>query len=210
MKFLVKDPASPILTQGLVYRSGAHNDGLLASLRSEQRGYCAYTEKRFARHDTQVVEHFNHRLKDTPADDYYNYYATLQSANQRKRGKEKAHADAAFFHTRFFQRPGAFERRVRYVATDSAYEEVDPADVEARDLVDFLGLNDHETVEDRRKHVARLRDIFEQARWPAEQQLSYLGRHPEELSYPTALAAELNLDVDALLPPAADHRAATT
>lgn len=44
MKFLVKDPASPILSLGLVYREGAHNDRLLELLRAEQRGYCAYTE----------------------------------------------------------------------------------------------------------------------------------------------------------------------
>lgn len=199
MKFLVKDPASVILTEGLVYKPKGHNDRLRELLSAEQRGYCAYTEKRLAHHDTVAVEHFNRLLKDTPADDYYNYYVALQSANQRKRNKEAAHEGAGFFQTRFYQQRGAFERRIRYVAADSIYEEVDPSDAEAVALIDFLGLNDHEAVEERRKHVARLRDIFDRARWTKEQQLEHLGRYPDELSYPTALAAELNLDVDSLI-----------
>lgn len=199
MKFLVKDPTSCILAERLVYKTKGHNERLRELLCAEQRGYCAYTEKRIDRHDSVAVEHFNRRLKETPADDYYNYYHALQSANQRKRAKEMAYEGATFFQTRFFQKPGAFELRIRYAAKDSVYEEIAPADIEAVALIDFLGFNDHEAFEERRKHVARLRDIFQHAEWTREQQLEYLRRHPEELSYPTALAAELSLDVDPLL-----------
>lgn len=197
MKFLVKDPASPILSLGLVYREGAHNDRLLELLRAEQRGYCAYTEKRFSLHDTSAVEHFDRRLKGV--DGYLNYYAVLQSANQRKRRKEAKHERASFFATRFFQAPGAFERRIRYIAGDGVYEEIDPADTEAEALIDYLGLNDHDVVEERRKHVARLRDIFLRATWTAAQQLEHFHRHPEELSYPSALTVEFSVDIEPFL-----------
>lgn len=182
-----------------MYREGAHNDRLLELLRAEQRGYCAYTEKRFSTHDTPAVEHFDRRLKGTVADGYRNYYAALQSANQRKRRKDAKHEHARFFVTRFFQAAGAFERRIRYIAGDGVYEEIDPTDSEARALIDYLGLNDHDVVEERRKHVARLHDIFLRATWSAAQQLEHFHRHPEELSYPTALTAELGLDIEPLL-----------
>lgn len=201
MKFLAKDPSSRILADALVYKLGAHNDRLLALLRDEQHDFCAYTEKRLSPLDTCAVEHFDPGLKNTAQDGYHNYYATLQSANQRKRRNERAHRDASCFTDRFFQAPGGFERRIRYIAGEYIYEEIDPSDDAARSLITYLGLNDHEVLEERRKHVARLRDIFSinAAQWAPEQRLSFLRSHPAELSYPTALAAELQLHLDSLL-----------
>lgn len=66
-------------------------------------------------------------------------------------------------------------------------------------MIDYLGLNDHELFEERRKHVDRLRDIFALAGWPTVRQLEHLRTHREELSFPTALACELGLDLDAVL-----------
>lgn len=197
MKFFAKDPASPIL--GIAYQSG-HNDELRGLLRDEQRGYCAYTEKRFSSLDSVDVEHFDDRLKGTSADGYYNYYATLHSANKRKRRKTAKHRGASFFETKFFQQPGGFERRVQYLAEGAGvYEEIDPSDEEARALIDYLGLNDHDVSEERRKHVARLRDLFAAAGWGRSVQIEHLSTYRDELSFPTALSAELGLDLDPLL-----------
>jgi hypothetical protein len=198
MKFLAKTPDSCILQEALVYKAkGGHNDRLLALLRAEQRGYCAYTEKRLGALDTCAVEHFDRRLKNTAEDGYYNYYATLQSANQRKRRKERRHENASFFTQKFFQVPRALEKRIRYVAEDCVYEEIDPGDDEARALIDYLGFNDPELQEERRKHVARVCDFF--ASRSKDQQLDHLRAYPADLSFPTALAAALQLDLDPLL-----------
>lgn len=204
MKFLTKTPDSRILVEALVYQPKGHNDRLLGLLCNEQRGYCAYTERRFSANDTCAVEHFDPTLKNTPQDDYYNYYATLQSANQRKRRKERR-PEAANWSWRspgvkFFQVPSALEQRIRYVPQGCFYEEIDAGDVEARALIDYLGLNDNVIVEERQNHVKLLRRIFNNhTEWPEQQQLEFLKAHPEMLSFPTALAAGLQLDLDPLL-----------
>ena len=62
-------------------------------------------------------------------------------------------------------------------------------------MIDYLGVNDHDVREDRRKLVARLVDIFDAARWTREERLAHLAKYPGEASYPTALGACLGLDL---------------
>ena len=45
MKFLTKNPNSGIHTEGLVYLKNANNTALRNRLLSEQKNFCAYTEK---------------------------------------------------------------------------------------------------------------------------------------------------------------------
>jgi hypothetical protein len=192
VRFLLKDRSSRVLAEGLVYKDKGHNDQLLDLLLDEQHGFCAYTEKRSTPLDTCAVEHFDTRKKRTAADDYFNYYAVLQSANQRKRRREQKHRGAAFFESLFFQKKAGLSR-IRYLPGEGVFEETYEDDHEARDLVDFLGFNDEILFEERRKHVERLRELFREAEWGADRQRAYLNEHPEELSFVTALEAELGL-----------------
>ncbi len=199
MKFLGKDPASAIKAAGAVYREAGHNDELLRALLREQRGFCAYSEQVASSLDTLAVEHFDRDLKATAADGYDNYYAVLQLINQRKRKREAPHRGAAFFKSRFFQDPAQFQRRVEYVAVDRVYAERNDGDAEARDLIDYLGFNDSPLFERRRKHVRRLAGLFRDAGWGKSEQLKYFRGNPEELTFITALEAELGLDLSEFL-----------
>jgi hypothetical protein len=196
MKFLGKRADSAILAEGLKYHKNRGNSRLRAMLLEEQRGFCAYTEKRVAKPDSVDVEHFDPGRKYQ--DDYYNYYAVLRDANQRKRKKEAKHRGAAFFESRFFQDAGQLGRRVRFVAEWNVYEETDEADVEAAALIDYLGFNDPEVCEDRRLHVDRLRGLLRDAGWK-DGAVDYLREHPEELSFVTAIEARFGLDLGPLL-----------
>ena len=190
MRFLLKSPDSPLLAEGLAYAVGGHNEELQERLLAEQQGFCAYTEKRVDALDTLAVEHFDPRLKGK--DDARNYYAVLQTANQRKRRKERQYAGAGFFDSRFFQ-DAAHQGRVAYLAGEGVFAEASPGDDEARDLIDYLGFNDPELYEARRAHVARLRDLFRLAGWHAEEQRAWFRRFPHECSFPSALEGELGL-----------------
>ncbi|MBI5367393.1 MAG: hypothetical protein HZA54_10185 [Planctomycetes bacterium] len=206
MKFLAKSATSPAARSGLVYSIAGHNERLRALLLEEQRGFCAYTEKVVTPLDTCAVEHFDRAKKGTASDGYYNYYAVLQSANQRKRGKETQYRGAAFFGSLFFQAPGGFTRRIRFVPDDFAYEEIDAGDEEARSLIDYLGLNDHPLVEARRSHLAVLGDLFDGM--DERERLAFLATNRLQLSYPTALEAVLNLRLERILDP--DARAGSS
>ena len=55
---------------------------------SEQKNFCAYTEKYLKPLDSPEVEHFNSKIKYQ--DDYYNYYAVLRAANLYKQDDESS------------------------------------------------------------------------------------------------------------------------
>jgi hypothetical protein len=81
-----------------------------------------------------------------------------------------------------------------------AYEPTDPADGEARDLIDYLGLNSEELVKARRRHVESLQERFFDAGWRSpDQQLRWFEGHPEDLSFITALEGAMQLDLAQLL-----------
>lgn len=197
MKFLTKDSGSDILASGMTYQKNkAENNRLLKEkLLIEQHQFCAYTEKYIQELDSVEVEHFDSSKKY--ADDYFNYYVVLRWANSHKRDVKYQKKKAAFFSTLFFQDQTEFDRRVQYDASDLVYEEVDIADSEAIELIDFLGFNHHNLFEQRRKHINRLKSIFKDAGYSIAQILDYLQRHPEELRFITAIEAEFGIDLSA-------------
>jgi len=193
MKFLAKNANSEILRDGLTYQENkaVGNKRIHDLLMAEQKNFCAYTEKYVQGLDATEVEHFNSAIKY--ADDYYNYYAVLRKANEYKIKKDKSHKNATFFQNPFFQNEADFNRRIRYV--DGTYEEVDEGDNEARDLIDFLGFNEHPLYEDRRNHIERLRESFDSAGWDNQRRIEYFRTYRSELSFITALEHELGLNL---------------
>lgn len=194
MKFLTKTSASDILAEGLRYQFNkpANNRFLCQVLLDEQRNFCAYTEKYISHLDSVEVEHLNAALKFS--DDYYNYYAALRSANLIK--KDEKYRDASFLMNLFFQNKRHLDSRIQYVVGEYVYEEIGLDDQEAFDFIDFLGLNDSQMFESRRRHITRLRNIFVDAGYSDNAaKIDYFKLHPEELSYVTSIEAEFNLDL---------------
>ncbi len=68
---------------------------------------------------------------------------------------------------------------------------IDDGDIEAKNLIEFLGLNKYEVSEDRRKHIGRVKQLRS---WNSETEfLEYLKTHRQELSYASALEKELGI-----------------
>jgi hypothetical protein len=193
MKFLSKNINSPILTKGLIYlnNNGSNNKKLCDSLLAEQKHFCAYTEKYIINIDSIEVEHFNSSKKYT--DDYFNYYAVIRKANQYKISKDNQYKGNKFFTTLFFQDPIEFNARIQFIKNQ--YEVIDETDIEAKEFIDFLGLNNEYLYNERRKHVNRLKDIFHDAGYSEAQQLNYFRSHPSELNFVTAIESELGLNL---------------
>ncbi len=193
MKFLVKKSESEVLKQNLVYSNNTlQNRKLKSLLLKEQKNFCAYSEKYFQELDSPCIEHFDASLKNTPQDNYYNYYIVLHKINIQK--LDEKYKGASFFSSLFFQKPNGFESRIKFI--DGVYEEIDPIDQEAKELIEFLGLNKKELCEQRSKHINRIKNHFQLAEFSsAEQQLEYLRNDKEQLSFITALEIELGLDL---------------
>ena len=203
MRFLAKDKASSILNEGMTYQKdrSPNNRQLLEALLLEQRGFCAYTERYMRWSDSPEVEHFNPALKYE--DDYFNYYAVLRNANQRKTKRERRSEfeGVPFFGSRFFQDPDELNRRIRYIREDHMYETTDPDDREAEMLIEYLGINDWGLVKERRNHSERVFETCRENHWSNDAIHAYFIKRPEELSFITALELGLDLDLSSAIPP---------
>jgi len=192
MKFLSKSEESDLREE--IYRSGADNSMLKLRLLNEQKNFCAYTEKFVVQGiDSVEVEHFNPSKKDN--DDYLNYYATLRSANERKISKYQEYQESPFFQTLFFQKSEEFQGRIRY--DDFVYEAIDDADIDAKNLIDYLGFNDDYLFGERIRHVERLQDTLRDL--SEGQKLDYFRRYKRDLSFITAIEHAFQLDLSDIL-----------
>jgi hypothetical protein len=190
MKFLTKNPQSSILTDGLTYTKNATNNlTLRGRLMVEQYNFCAYTEKYLQPLDSVELEHLDSTIKYK--DNYFNYYAVIRNANLYK--QDEKYTGAHFLQSLFFQNQQQLVQRIAFAS--NIYYEIDVNDVEARDFIDFLGLNHPTLSQQRSNHVKRLREVFQNAQYSDEEIIDYFSNHKEELSHITAIESEFNLDL---------------
>ncbi len=86
MRKAVKNPNSKILADRLMYASGDSNNNkkIATLLFSEQKKFCAYTDEYISRTDAKDIEHFDPNLKDTPQDNYNNWFLVKHQWNKEK------------------------------------------------------------------------------------------------------------------------------
>jgi hypothetical protein len=194
MKFLFKNIDSEIYKDDLVYKSGTDNSLLKFRLLNEQKNFCAYTETYIQPgRDSTEVEHFDPSKKD--ADNYFNYYATLRSANERKIAKYKVYKGAQFFETLFFH--DAINLKSRIVYNDFTYETVNENDKDAKDFIDYLGFNDDYLYGERIRHIDRLKLTL--SSFSDDEKKLYFQKHKGDLSYITAIEAAFNIDLSEII-----------
>lgn len=185
MKFLYKDPASLKDFLGLTYPKD--RNAAREALSQIQQNFCAYSERYLKPLDSVDVEHFDPRIKNTEADNIKNWHAVIHWLNMRKSNRiEKFEPlpDLEYWT----------EERVSY---KNGFFVCNPEDLETSNLIEFLGVNRKEVYDERTKHVARLRRMMEKI--GTEELVEFLAESPDELSFPSAIAAELGLPVDKLI-----------
>lgn len=179
MRYLGKRDDSVVVAETLTYPKDALR--VRALLREEQRGYCAYSECWIRDVDAHDVEHFDPRLKGTQEDGYRNWHAVLHKLNIEKPRKIGSYLP-------LLDPSSDLRSRVRYV--NGHFEPIAENDIEARHLIEFLGWNKFELVQERRKHVQRVRRLMELGEpW------SVILQDPLHRSFATALEAELGVVV---------------
>lgn len=179
MNYLHKD-TSEIENYGAL-RYPQHRDEARQALILLQKGFCAYSERYLKPLDSVEVEHFDPRKKNTEADGFNNWHAVIRWMNAHK-----------------FRRIDRYEplpdleswtpARVRY---KHGLFVCDDEDLETKNLIDFLNVNRQEVFEERSNHIARLRNI--QEKHGNELLMEILSESPEDLSFPTAIEAELGI-----------------
>ena len=191
MKFLSKNDNSEIVKQGLKYKENnpRNNSKIRDILIKEQKGFCAYTEKYIDGTTSIDIEHFDGTKKYKEVDNYYNWYAVLHWLNLRKA------KDITKFNPFLLPYHESVKSRINFGA--GVYYPVDQADVAAQNFIDYLGLNKPALYQERRKSVERVKFLLDNLGTDLFKE--FLKNNKSDLSYITALEAELGIDLSDLI-----------
>jgi hypothetical protein len=177
MNFLHKDSATADGFSELRYPKD--RDAAVAALTRLQKGYCAYSERYLKPLDSVELEHFDPRKKNTAADGFKNWHAVIRWMNAHKHRKIDLYEPLpdldSWTPARIWYEQGLFV--------------CDEADLETKNLIEFLGVNRREVFEERSNHISRIRSI--QQKIGKDVLLDILSESPADLSYPSAIEAEL-------------------
>lgn len=164
-----------------VLRYPQNRDQAVEALTQLQKGYCAYSERYLKPLDSVELEHFDPRKKNTPADGISNWHAVIRWMNAHKSRRIENYEPLPDIGTWTAD-------RIRY---EQGLFVCNESDIETQNLIQFLGVNRQEVFEERSNHIARLRGI--QQKLGDALLIEVLSESPEDLSFPTAIEAELGL-----------------
>jgi len=187
MRYLSKNSQSVIITNNWKYTNSGHRPKIRQVLIQEQQGYCAYSEKYISPTHASEIEHFDDRKKKTADDNYWNWYAVLRKMNQIKMGKKIEN-----YMPILDPHNPQVNQRIYYKA--GQFQTVQPGDIEAQNLIDFLGLNNPTLADERQRFIDRKKD--EKKRFFSNDTqgfIDYLKDDPDDLSFITALEIELGI-----------------
>jgi hypothetical protein len=179
MNFLHKDSADVARHAGLGYPKD--RDKAICALIRLQKGFCAYSERYLKPLDSVELEHFDPRKKNTDADGFANWHAVIRWMNACK----------PRLIDKFEPLPEIESWTAHRVRYEHGFYVCDDHDLETRNLIEFLGVNRQEVFEERANHIARIRNMRQKV--GDEMLMELLSESPEQLSFPTALEAELGI-----------------
>ncbi|RYE35889.1 MAG: hypothetical protein EOP42_05370 [Sphingobacteriaceae bacterium] len=194
MRKAFKDPASKIIVDNLKYIPGnsANNKKITEILLKEQKQFCAYTDEYLSRTASPDIDHFDPTLKNTPADNYYNWFLVKHQWNIEKSDKWKK------FQSILHPTADDFEERIIYKEGD--YFTKSKLDLEAQNLIDLLKLDDVELADERKKYIRRKQQDMEAY---DQDELTFfnilINCDSCSVSYPRAIKEEFGIDIWAMI-----------
>ncbi|MCH2042965.1 MAG: hypothetical protein MK212_02405 [Saprospiraceae bacterium] len=190
MKFLSKSNQNiqKVTSQQLSYSKVSDRSEIKRLLSDDQKGFCAYSECYITEIHSPHIEHFDGRLKNTDEDNYKNWYLCLAHMNLSKPKKIDPYLPILNPQDPDLKEHVIYDKKAHLYYSNPLIET-------AINLIKYLGMNKPELVEIRRKHVERIKSIFDVADESLKQ---YLKNHKQELSYITALEAEFDTDFSEL------------
>lgn len=195
MKRIIKKEDSEITEQNLSYLVGnsANNKKISVILYKEQKGFCSYTEEFIGRTDAKDIEHFNPTLKGTDEDSYNNWFLVKHQWNKEKASKWEK------FQPILHPTDATFENRILFLKGD--YVLADSEDIEAKNLISLLKLDDIILADERKKYIKRKKEEMQIFDVDANTFFKILIHDDmKQVSYLRAIDEEFNINIWKLLP----------
>lgn len=191
MKRIIKNPNSEIHLQNIIYKKGS-NKRLAAILLSEQKNFCAYTEEYVGANDAVDIEHFNPNLKYTANDSYDNWFMVKHKPNNIKRTQ--------WIEQILYPTDENFEQRLIYF---DGFFLHNPEDIEAKNLIDLLNLNDEIFVKNRKKYIERRKEMIITRGFQGNEKAYFeelINSEVDYVKYLRAIQEEFNIDIWNMIP----------
>ncbi len=194
MQYLIKTPASEAIN--LKYSNPSDRQKIKEILlNTEQKGFCAYTERFVKKTDSVHIEHFSPKAEyPDKMDDYYNWYIVVALINENRPKKITSKTDTFLPILMPYEKD--FLQRITY--ENGEFVVVNKMDKEVDNLIKFLSLNHFMLYKDRSIHVDNIR-ILRSFCSNEEEFFELLKSDKDNLSFATALKHELRIDVTKLL-----------
>ena len=190
MRRVIKKADSEILKQELKYIQGnsANNKKIANILSVEQKKFCAYTDEYLTRTDAHDIEHFNPTLKGTTDDNYENWLLVKHQWNNEKSAKWEKYQPIL--------QPTAIDFEERIVYDNGDYFANSNEDIEAKNLLELLKLDDAALSDERKRYIARkieeIKAFGDDARTFFN---TLLNANPCQVSYPRAIKEHFGVDI---------------
>ncbi|CAM4056947.1 MULTISPECIES: hypothetical protein [Flavobacterium] len=189
MKRIIKNPNSKIIEDKIIYKKG-NNKKLASILLQEQKNFCAYTEEYIGNNDAVDIEHFNPNLKYKVEDSYQNWFMVKHKPNNLKRTN--------WIEPILHPTDEKFEERLIY---SDGYFLHEPEDIETKNLIDLLNLNDEIFVKNRKKFIERRKDRINEKNMDSKTYFEEkVSKEIESIKYLRAIQEEFKIPIWEMIP----------
>lgn len=189
MRRIIKSSNSKVILNNLVYKKGSNKE-LATILLKEQKNFCAYTEEYIGHNDAADIEHFNPNIKYSEIDTYQNWFMVKHKPNNLKRSN--------WIEPILHPTSQDFEKRLIYF---EGYYLHNPDDIETKNLINLLNLNDEIFVKNRKKYIERRNERIKEKGIPAKDYFQEkINSEIDSIKYLRAIQEEFSIDIWNLIP----------
>jgi uncharacterized protein (TIGR02646 family) len=182
------------LATDIEYIKNGDNSNLREILFNEQKGFCAYTETYLGRTDQKDIDHFNPTQDYNERNNYLNLFLCKSQWNKEKLNKWKD------FQPVLSPVNDDFEKRISYNKDLKLFEPTDENDVEAKNLVKLLKLDDYDLSVERKKYIELCYELIKHYETPIIYFQKITQKNHTELKFIRSLEIEFGIDIWNMIP----------
>ena len=177
------------LAKDLEYIKDGDNSNLRQILFNEQKGFCSYTETYLGRTDQKDIDHFNPSQDYAERNKYLNLFLCKSQWNKEKSNKWKEYQPV------LSPLSNDFDDRISYNNELKLFEATHESDLDAKNLVKLLKLDDYDLSIERKKYVDLCYELIKSYENPTDYFKKVIQTNISNLHFIRALEKEFKIDI---------------
>lgn len=186
--------SSDSLARNMRYVKDGDNSNLRDILFNEQKGFCSYTETYLGRTDQKDIDHFNPSQDYRERNNYFNLFLCKSQWNKEKSNKWKQ------FQPVLSPLNDDFNDRISYNKDLKLFEATDENDIDAKNLVKLLKLDDYDLSIERKRYIELCKELIKNYENPSVYFQKVVQNNINELKFIRSLEVEFCIDIWNMIP----------